>query len=297
MVTTKQRASTLVLLAVLAGVTPTGVAAAQGLPDSLVERIRAGALGIVLPADSVVLPLVGTPTLPLVEVMVNGTGPYRFLIDLGANVSLLRRDVVDASRSTVLVERATSDIVYVETMALGDARLEGVTVASYDDLDVDGVLGYNVLQYAPFTLDFPGQRLVLHHRALPAPDGRTVLSYQLVGRMPYVTVRVGHDSVLMNFDTGAAEVMTVPPSWQARLRWAAAPAPGRMTFNNQTGRTQVLEGRLADTVHVGALAIIAPLVYVNPDAEDAWLGAGAMVGAVWTFDPRQRRVQVRVPTP
>lgn len=286
-------ASALITLLLLVGPRTTEECSAQGLPDSLVEQIRAGAAGIVLPGDSVAVPLVGTPTLPLVEVSVNGTGPYRFLIDLGSNVTLLRRNVVDASRSTVLVERPTSDIVHIEVIALGDARLEGVTVASYDELDVDGVLGYNVLQYSSFTLDFPSQRLVLHRRSLPPPDDRSVFSYQILGRMPYVMVSLGHDSLLVNLDTGAAEWMTVPPSWQSRLRWAAPPVPGRTTFNNQTGSTQVLEGRLADTLRFGELTIISPLVYVNPDAEDAWLGAAAMAGAVWTFDPRQRRVQVR----
>jgi hypothetical protein len=293
----KSSASVLTTLALIAGVTPMGECFAQQLSDSLVERIRAGAAGLVLPGDSVALPLVGTPTLPLVEAMINGTGPYRLLVDLGSNVTLLRRNVVDASRSTVLVERTSSDIVFVEAITLGDARLEGVTVASYDELDVDGVLGYNVLHYSSLTLDFPGQRLVLHRGSLPPADSRTVHSYQLVGRMPYITVRVGHDSLLLNLDTGAAEVMTVPPSWRARLRWAAEPVPGRTTHNNQTGRTQVLEGRLADTLRFGELTISSPMVYVNPDAEDAWLGAAAMAGAVWTFDPRQRRVQVRVPSP
>lgn len=143
----KSLASILTTLALLSGLKPAGECSAQALPDSLVERIRAGAAELVLPGDSIVLPLVGTPTLPLVGVMINGTGPYRFLIDLGSNVTLLRRDVVDASRSTVLVDRATSDIVHVGTIALGEALLKGVTAASYDELDVDGVLGYNVLQY------------------------------------------------------------------------------------------------------------------------------------------------------
>ena len=273
-----------------------GAASAQSLPDSLVQRIRAGAARVVVPGDSVVLPLVGTHTLPLVEVSINATGPYRFLVDLGSNVTLLRRNVVDASRSTVLVERATSDIVFIETIRLGKARLEDVVVASYDELDVDGVLGYNVLQYSSFTLDFPRQRLVLHHRSLPPPDGRTVFPYRLQGRMPYIMVSLGRDSLLLNLDTGATEWMTVPPAYQARLRWLAPPAPGRTTFNNQTGSARVLEGRLADTLRFGALVVPSPLVYVNPDGDDPWLGAAAMRSAVWTFDPLQQRVQVTVPT-
>jgi hypothetical protein len=99
----------------------------------------------------------------------------------------------------------------------------------------------------------------------------------------------------VNLDTGAGEVMTIPPAWQSRFRWAAAPVPGRTTSNNQTGRVQVLEGSLLDTVRLGELTIATPLVYLNPDAENAWLGAAAMTGAVWTFDPGNRRLEVRVP--
>jgi predicted aspartyl protease len=277
------------------GVTGVGSVSAQSLSDSLVQRIRRGAVRLVLPGDSVVLPLIGTPTLPLVEVHVNGIGPYRFLVDLGSNVTLLRRNVVDASASTVLVERKMSDIVYIETIGLGTAHLEGVTGASYDSLDVDGVLGYNVLQYSAFTLDFPRRRLVLHRRSLPPPDHRTVFPYRLEGRMPYVIVQIGTDSMPVNLDTGAAEWMTVPPAREGRLRWRTRPAPGRVTSNNQTGSTRVLEGRIADTIRIGELVLPSPLVYVNPDADDAWLGSAAMQHAVWTFDPMNRRVRITLP--
>ncbi len=229
----KRQTATLFTVALIVGLSPVAGCSSQTLPDRLVERIRAGAARIVLPGDSVALHLVGTPTLPLVDVKVNGTGPYQFLIDLGSNVTVLRRNVVDASRSVVVVERATSDIVHIDTMELGDARLEDITAASYDQLDVDGVLGYNVLQYSSFTLDFPGKRLILHREPLPAPDDRTVFSYQLVDRLPYITVQLGQDSLLVNLDTGASEWMTVPTSWQSRLRWVAAPVPGRTTLNNR----------------------------------------------------------------
>ena len=286
----------IVLIALVSAI-PIDAARSQSLPDSLVQRIHAGASHMVLPRDSVVLPLVSTSTLPVVEASVNGTGPYRFLVDLGSNVTLLRRDVVDASRSAVLVDRATSDIVHADVVGLGDARLVDVTAGSYDELDVEGVLGYNVLRYTSFTLDLPGQRLVLHHRSLPPPDGEELFSYRLQDRLPYVMIHLGSDSLLVNLDTGATEWMTVPPGLQPRLRWLAPPVPGRTVFNNQTGSRRVLEGRLADTLRFGGLVVATPLVYVNADAEEAWIGSAAMRHAIWTFDPAHRRVRVIVPRP
>ncbi|HWL40293.1 MAG TPA: retropepsin-like aspartic protease [Gemmatimonadaceae bacterium] len=285
------RSITLLLL-VAAGARSAG---GQTLAPELVERLRRGAASITVPPDSAVVPLVGTRTLPLVDVLINGKGPFRLLVDLGANVTLLRRAVFDSAGGTVLVERASSDIVRVTELRIGSASFREVTLATYDELDVDGVLGYNLLQHTSFTLDFPQQRLVLHNRTLPEPDGVRVHAFVLQGRLPYLVARVGSDSLLLNLDTGAAEEMTVPPTMEDRLRWLTAPILGRVTVNNQTGRTRVREGRLADTLRIGSFKLASPLVFVNPAAEDSWLGAAAINRARWTFDPGQRRVQIDVP--
>lgn len=272
-----------------------GSARSQALPDSLVAEIRAGARKLSIIGDSSVVPLLGTPTLPLVEVQLNGRGPFRFLIDLGANVVIVRRDVATAARGKVVVERDRSDILRFAELRLGAARFEEVTVGAYDTLDVDGVLGYNVLRYAGFTLDYPRRRFVMHRRRLPAPDGVSVLDYEVTDRLPFVRVRLGSSTLRVNLDTGASEWMTIPPPIQYSLRWATAPRPGPEVSNNQTGRTRVLVGQAAGPLTFGGLRVPSPCIYINPDAETAWLGSSAMRWAAWTFDPTSHRVEVLVP--
>ena len=272
-----------------------GSAIAQTLPDSLVAEIRAGARTFSLDQDSSVVPLLGTPTLPLVEVYLNGRGPFRFLIDLGANVVIVRRDVVGRAGGEVVVDRDRSDIIRFADLRLGAARFEGVTVGAYDTLDVEGVLGYNVLRYAGFTLDYPHRQFVLHRRRLPPPDGIAVLSYEVIDRLPFVRVRLGARSLLVILDTGASEWMTIPPMLQDSLSWATAPRPGPEVWNNQTGSTRVLVGQPVGTLAFGALRVPSPCIYVNPDAETAWLGSSVMRWAAWTFDPTSQRVEVSVP--
>jgi hypothetical protein len=269
-------------------------AMSQTLPDSTIRRVLAGAERVHVPPRPSEVALVGTPTLPLVNVLINGRGPYRLLVDLGANVTLLRRDVVEATGGRVLFDRARSDIAHVDSMAIGAVTLADITVGAYDTLDVDGVLGFNVLQHSSFTLDFVHQRLIFHHRRLPPPDGDTVFGYTLIERLPFVTLQVGAETLTVNLDTGASESLTIPPALQARLRWADPPAEGRLTHNNQTGATRVLEGRLVDPVRLGSAVLSVPAVYVNPDADHAWLGAQAMQGRMWTFDPERRRLEVRL---
>jgi predicted aspartyl protease len=266
--------------------------AAQPLPDSLLAQLRAGARGLRLTGVPVSVPLVGSPTLPLVPTYLNGRGPFRFLIDLGSNVVILRRTVADAVNARLLVDRPASDIVRLYSVELGDARFEEVTAGVYDELDVDGVLGYNLLQASSFTLDYPGKQLILHRLSLPEPDNTTVFSYEVVDRLPYVTIHIGPDSLSVNLDTGAQEFMTVPPALQARLPWDGVLKTGPVVSNNQTGSTQVLRGRLKLTPRLGSIKLPVTEVYVNPDAEDSWLGSAAMQHAAWIFDPANRRLKV-----
>ncbi len=237
---------------------------AQSLPDSLLAQVRAGARGLRLKGDSVSVSLVGSPTLPLVPTYLNGRGPFRFLIDLGSNVVLLRRSVADAVHAKMLVDRPASDIVRLDSLEVGEAQFGQVTAGAYDKLDVDGVLGYNLLQASSFTLDYPGKRLILHRLSLGEPDNATVFSYDVVDRLPYVTVHIGPDSLLVNLDTGAQESMSVPPAMQARLPWDGVLETGPVVSNNQTGSTQVLRGRLKLAPRLGVISLPVTEVYVNP---------------------------------
>lgn len=266
--------------------------AAQGLPDTLVQQIRAGAAGLILEAAAAEVPLLLDAGVPIVEVTVNGHGPYRFLIDLGANVVIVRRNVLEEAGGQLLIDRETTDIGLLHAVGIGPARLEHVVAGVYDDLDVDGVIGYNALRHSSFTLDYPRKRFVMHRRFLSAPDGQRILGYTVVGRMPYVTVELHGRPLLMNLDTGASEWMTIPPALTDSLVWQSSPRPGRITRNNQTGATRVLEGTAAGVFTLGPIRITEPLVYVNPDADDAWLGSSAMRGAAWTFDVVNRRVAI-----
>ncbi|HSJ13460.1 MAG TPA: aspartyl protease family protein [Longimicrobiales bacterium] len=275
----------------VAGLGPPAAVQAQ-LPDSLVAQIRTGAAQSELRADTADLPLLGTPTLPLVEVMINGHGPYRFLVDLGSNVVVVRNAVAASAEGAVLVDRPRGDIIRFDSISLGALVLRSVVAAGYDSLDVDGVLGYNVLQYHSFDLDYPRQRLTIHDSELPAPDFREILPYSVDGRMPMLLVRIGSDSLRVNLDTGATEWLTIPPALQDGIRWAGQVRPGRMTWNNQTGAQQVHEGTLLDPLEIGPLVLSDVLVYINPDADGPWLGSSAMQHARWSFDPRNQRVRI-----
>ncbi|MGH7535837.1 MAG: hypothetical protein ACREMG_09640, partial [Gemmatimonadales bacterium] len=114
---------------------------------STIEK-RLPALGLTLPAaKGPVANYLGTKR----------SGPHAWSRDAAPSASWsiwvpmwwwFRREVADAAGGEVLVERAGTDVIRFGELRLGTARFEAVTAGAYDTLDVDGVLGYNVLRHA-----------------------------------------------------------------------------------------------------------------------------------------------------
>ncbi len=295
------RAAALVGLFAAACGSPTPPAPAQPrpertrLPAEVLQSIHQGAASLELPDAGVEVALVGRRDLPLVEAYLDGHGPYRLLVDLGSNVCIFRRDVIDEIGARVLFERETSDIVALHAMRVGGAVWHDVVGGAYDELDVDGVIGYNVLRDVTVSIDVPRQRFALSHRALPPANGTTILPFVVQGRMPYVRVALGDASVLMNFDTGASDWILLPSSWAARLALAAGPVPGPTLHNNQTGAVRVQIARLAVPLRLGRWTAPQPRVVFDPDIDDAFFGIGFLSEARVTFDGPNRRVALEHP--
>lgn len=286
------RSGSLVLAIVAASAAVSTPALSQSLTPEQLSAVRRGAAEVTLRAGPVSVPLEGKPTLPLVDVSI-GPDTFRFLIDLGSNVVIVRRDVVDRAGMEVVLDRDGTDVVRADSITVGSAVFHDVWMGSYDELDVDGVIGYNLLSLVPFDLDYPGGRLVLGSTAATAED----LEYVTEGRMPYLRGQIGDREVLFNLDTGATDSITVPAAWEAWLPIEGEPEPGPTLYNEQTGAHAVRIARLAADLRVGDLVLEQPRVYLNPTVEDAWLGSGILQDYVVSMDPQARRVRLTRPHP
>lgn len=277
-------------LARIAGIGALGIVVAcrpgpaQQLSARQLEAVRRGAAAAEIPATGTSVPLLGPPELPLVEVRLNGMGPYRFLVDLGSNVMILRRDVADDAGLDIILDRATSDIVRARTLQLGEARFDDVWLGAYDELDVDGVVGYNLLMGTGVVLDYAGRVFRLGPVDLGEPDGDRTLPYDVTSRLPYVRAHVGDRELPLNLDTGAFNWVVFPAAMADSLPLESPPQPGPALTNNQTGTTRNLVARLAVDIRLGGLVIERPVVMFDPAVEDAWLGSGILTRARLEMD-------------
>ncbi len=257
--------------------------------EALLNKIRYATDEYYIARDT--LMITGSPTLPCLDIMINGRGPYRFLIDLGSNVLNFKRSVVEDAGMDVIVDRARGDIAVARSLQIGESVFLSVHGAVYDELDVDGVLGFNLIGKSNFVMDYPNMKFAFISTPDAEPDS-SWLSYELLERMPYLRSKVGQKEVLINFDTGAAGNLYFPMHWKDSLHFQATIAKGKVMYNNQTGYAQTYTGQLTENVYFGKQLIPSPKIVLDPDIEDVFVGSAFLKDFKLTFIPSQKLVKM-----
>ena len=243
------------------------------LSDSTLNKVRQSTIEYSIQYDTV--PIIGSSTLPCLSVKINGKGPYKFLIDLGSNVVIFKQSVVDETRMEVVVDRSTTDIVKAGRLEIGNSVFYDVHGGAYQSLDVDGVIGFNLLRNANFFMDYPNMKFAFIQED-PEQKDDTYIKYEVVSRMPYLRSTVENKKVLINFDTGATLWLYFPLRMKDSVQLLTPLKTfGEMT-NNQTGTTMTYIGKLTGDVVFGNYTIKSPHVIFDPDIDDMYVGSSLL---------------------
>lgn len=257
------------------------------------------------------LPLRFHGTRPAAEVMVNGRGPYLFLIDTGAGGPPTRADALLVRELGIAVTGSTSgsdaggrevpiDTVRLDRLQLGAwqrLNLEGLTrdygAPSYM-AKIMGIIGLSFFQNHLVTFDFPRGRLRVSNGALPPPDGRTVLPLELIEGNAYVPVTIGGVHMNAILDTGLIRGFDLPSAALRPMRLHSAP---RAAGNSSSisGQVPLREARLHEPLLIGGHRVERPLVSFSDDFTEANLGSEMLQEFEVTIDLRNRRVRFARP--
>lgn len=169
-------------------------------------------------------PLYAAPTRPdrvgrmLASVEVNGSGPYRFIIDLGANRSVLSSRLatllgleaagtgtveVHGVTGSAIVPMAVVDELRVGSIVLVDQQMPVLTGAVF--ADADGILGIDGLQQSRIEVDFRHDRVKIGLSDLRrAPHGYLTVPARMINEgLLLVAGRVGNVKTHVIIDSGA----------------------------------------------------------------------------------------------
>lgn len=292
-------------LAILA-LTPAPAAGGPGEPRQPV-RMTTAPPRVDLPSEEVVLPLHMFGNRPLVELTLDGRGPYGFILDTGAPTSVIdaglarELELPEIGRQ-MLGSPAGGEGREVVRVKAGQARLGGILIHDLEAPTMDlagllggqgaprGVLSARVFTGARLTLDYPGKRIVISPGSLPEADGQRVFQYMEDGGLPTVTISVAGTTVAAHLDTGSPGALSLPGSYMKSLPLKSEPV--------QAGRARLMDAEidlyrstLDGDLTLGAYSVRSPEVIFADGFPAGNLGYGFLSRFAVTLDFQNSRVR------
>jgi len=149
----------------------------------------------------------------LTQVYLNGLGPFRMLLDTGAEASMLRPEAAAriGARALYRVEQVTAAGVAEAPAGRLRVQVGGVTDEDGETIyapvvlrGADGVLGQSWLRRHSYLLDFRRGRFILDGQ--PPADGLRVALREAAGR-PCLTAQVDGQAQELIIDSGASALV------------------------------------------------------------------------------------------
>ena len=270
------------------------------------QRLAMPAPTFRLEGDSLVVPMESWQGRSVVQVMLDGRGPFPFVLDTGAHGTVVSKALADSLRLTVTGEAQVGSplggtpvpakIVSIERLTLGGTLQAPVSCMAID-MPMPGpgkhwgVLSPNQFPGLLIRWDFARQRIVFRRGSLPASDGVQIFSYE--GEMlPTIPVEVAGRRVLVHVDTGSSAGLMLPATLQDSLPLAGPPVEGR-TARTVDREFKLLDAKLAGRAVVGGRSYTDPAIELNPAARVGNLGGRMLRDFEITMDARQKSIRLR----
>lgn len=261
-----------------------------------------------LDSPLVVLPATTMANYLIVQGKWDKRGPYNFLIDTGASVTLVSPDlaaryalkeavptgtplvrVKSADGETALLTAAT-----LRRIELGGARFENIQVLIYDcaaisahlGVQIDGILGFPLFRETLLTLDYPRSRVLLQKRtAAPLLPG-SVIPFNNDRRTPIIPLRLGDQTFVALIDSGSDATLSLNPIGLDPT-YRVEPRAGA-TVSTLSGDREQQTGRLAENLHLGDYVVEQPVFDLTDELTS--IGGGLLKSFTVTFDQEHSRV-------
>lgn len=245
----------------------------------------------------VILPLLRVGGLPAVNVVVNGSRAYPFVVDTAANVLAVSKQRAEGwDLPAVGTDDMGNQTMRVRELLIGDAHFKGLLAAVDPFLDGHkeaGVLGTNVFRNVLLSIDLARNRLTLSSGRLPPANGVDILAYKpSQGGAPTIQMSVCGLKMTVGIDTAAPAVLRLPKSMMSDLKCGHHVLQSHETIGAQAGPSDVTDVRVDGDLRFADMRLHDPIVRFG-DGPALFLGSGALSHAVLTLDQAHRLLRLR----
>jgi hypothetical protein len=247
--------------------------------------------------DRVTVPMLDYGGRPVIELTINGAGPYRVIVDTGATNSVLDPSMTGGGTGPVTLK----------TLAVGSLKFDDVNVNSnsvFGGGAVPADFPKGVLSAAQFpgylmTFDFPAKTLTIAKGALPAADGKRIFQYGADQVLPVAPIRVAGHEYVIHVDTGSPVGVMLPLRYSKEV-----PLDGELKLVGKArtvaGEFEMFTATVTGTIEIGAFPIADHVVRFSDLRPGPQPGIGNMGSALLkdfrlTFDAANRRLRFEKP--
>jgi predicted aspartyl protease len=224
-----------------------------------------------------------------VSVMLNGRGPFRFMLDSGAALNVITPQTAARlglkGQGKLLVKgtsntTSTGSLATIARTGLGTLNQFDQTFAVVDigHPDVDGLLGYQWLRQAVLRIDWAGRKLTFYDPATYAYRGTAQprpLAFH--GNVPRIEARVDGHAGWFNLDTGDFAGVTVNPAFARATGLDTAYKTGEVTHYGGVGGTGQALLTQAKLLEFGGTQLQGPQLQLSRQTNDL-LSAPGLAG-------------------
>jgi len=241
---------------------------------------------------------------PFVKVMVNGRGPFSFIVDTGTNravivsPSLARALKMPVLGQTNLVDLSGKYRERVQEVAVSTILVAGrefhpglalvhrtlQSVGSYD-----GILGFGLFKNMMLTLDYPRHCMDLSEGDLAGAEGGNVMPLMLSRIGPMTMLTVGDQAVMAVIDTGGGG-LNLPASVARKVEFERY-TEVVVREQTQVSTTYFRGGEMKGQLRLGGYVFRDPFVSINSLVPFASIGSAPLQDFVVTFDQKHQLVR------
>lgn len=260
-------------------------------------------------AAPVAVPMELAGGLPVVTAGINGSGPYKLILDSGAAGSVFSNELLRELGLPVLgranlaregsADKQPATLTKIERIDVAGLRLEGVSAVCADlalvrqrvSPDIQGVLSATMLDDLLVAYDYPAGKIEFRRGMLPAADGQSVFEWPAGERLPSAMLDLSGQKIRLDLDTGSRSGFTIPQTLTTKLEWLEAPVTDGAIHTLDT-ITPATTGRMKGEIRLGKFTFKNPQVRSN-DGVMKTIGYEVLKDFVLTLDPLHRRFELR----
>ena len=248
--------------------------------------------------------------LPVVQVMINGKGPFPFVLDTGAAGTVISETLTQELKLEIQGEMQVHSpmgnhpipgkLVRMEKLEMGQVVLSNVLAVSFDASRVfnkpnapRGVLSANSFSGYLLSLNYPQSKIELRAGELPSSNGKDILDFDASRPLVSMPIRVAGKEVLVDVDSGSRGEIMLPLKYAKEL-----PLSGELTqaetMHTVDATVEHQRGTLNGTIQIGGFSLQNPSILFS-EAPNGNLGSQFLSRFILTLDRKNHRIQLETP--